>query len=581
MRKSDTSETKLRCDVTKYMDDVESGKRVAGNAERLSVERHRRDLVDGKKRGIVFDWRFADVACEWFPQLTFPRGGAAGQPFNLHLSQKTPISVLFGWRKSKNNKRRFRRAYYSKARGQGKSPEAAGLAAMLFVADVPFMPGAEVVCCATKKAQSVKYVYAPAIKFMESIDELAGRLRITRSPHNCEFEIGDTIGEFYPLGRDSSCDGGNFHAVVRDELHAMRAQHTDFCETLETGLKTEQCLLIDITTAGNDHSVLWKPEYHYAKQVLNRVVKADQQFVWIFELDDDDDPFKLGLSWSRVKQMLRKSSPLLDIAVDSALIKSEWNKARSVPTKRNQFIRYRGNRMVSAHEKCFPPELWSRGDYELSHLDGRDCHSGLDLGWLDDLASAAISFETENHDDPDTPFYEFLQQSWIPSESPRRLDRAPFQGLIASGKLRVTDGDVTDHKAILKQYDDWQKRFNILSIAADPSNARTVLTDLVSAGFHVFDFQQSPKTYNEPIDRLTEYLAADRISHGGDELLAWAMDNMIVKVNPAGLQMPAKNKSIEKIDPGVALLMGFSQSLFETTEANSSFYEDNDMREVG
>lgn len=580
MPKSETSESRLRKDVNRYCDDVLSGKRIAGESERLAVERHRRDLKGGKKRSFVFDWRFADVACGWFDQLTFPRGSAAGKPFALHVSQKVPISLLFGWRRSKNLKRRFRRAYYSKARGNGKSPEAAGLASMLFCGDVPFQPGAEIVCAATKKAQSVKYVYTPVVKFLQSIAELQPFLKITRSPHNIEFEDGDALGELYPLGRDSSNDGGNYHAVIRDELHAMRAQHTDFCETLETGLKSDHCLMIDITTAGNDHSVLWRPEYHFAKQVLNGVVKADQQFVYIFEIDESDDLFKPGLSWSRVKQLLRKSNPLLDISVDSSLIREEWNKARAVPTKRNQFIRYRGNRMVSAHEKAFPPELWNRGAYELSELAGHDCHAGLDLGWRDDLASAYLCFEEDNPDDPDTPFYEFLGQSWIPSETPRRLDRAPFAELIASGKLRVTDGDVTDHKSILQQFDDWQKIYNILSVAADPANARTVLTDLVSAGFVVFDFRQNAASYNEPIDRLTEYLAADRISHGNDPLLGWAMDNLIVKINSAGLQMPAKDKSIEKIDPAVAVLMSFSECLFSDAEGSGSYYDDNDVRSV-
>ena len=71
-----------------------------------------------------------------------------------------------------------------------------------------------------------------------------------------EFLVDGTIGKLYPMGRESTNDGGSFHCVVLDELHAMRELHRDYVEKLETGLKSDHHLYLQITTAGSERSVL-------------------------------------------------------------------------------------------------------------------------------------------------------------------------------------------------------------------------------------------------------------------------------------------------------------------------------------
>ncbi|MHC4877586.1 MAG: terminase large subunit [Planctomycetota bacterium] len=567
----------LERDVERYCDDVLSGKRIAGKAERLAIERHRRDLKAAGKRGYVFDPRFSEVAIDWFGQLTFPRGTAAGKPFELHIAQKVMLWILYGWRRKRDLKRRFRRAYISIGRGNGKSPLAGGIASMHFVADVPFQPGAEVVCAATKKAQAEKYVYTPSRMFLESIPELADVLEVKKSPHCVELHVGETIGELYPLGRDSSNDGGNYHVVVRDELHAMREMHRDFCETLETGLKSDTCLMIDITTAGNDRSVLWIPEYDFAKKMLNGIVEADHLFAYIFEIDEDDNPFDTSHRWPAVRRMLQKANPLLDVAIDSETIREEWKKAKVTPSKRNQFIRYRGNRRVSAHEKAFPPELWSKGNQVIPPLRSMKCHGGLDLGGRNDLASFALVFPFEL--DGET-HYAVKAWAWLPEETEHHdLTGEPYQSWIAAGLLRVTNGNTTDDRAIVRTILECRKRFDLLTIAADGNNARTVLNELTNEhDIDTYEFPQNPRKYNEPVNLWLDALDEGRVHHGGNPLLAWAADNTVLREDSAGLVMPEKPKAKSplKIDPIVASLMAFSETLF--SEVTQSAYEERGIR---
>ena len=46
-----------------------------------------------------------------------------------------------------------------------------------------------------------------------------------------------------------------------------------------------------------------------------------------------------------------------------------------------------------------------------------------------------------------------------------------------------------------------------------------------------------------------------KIAHGGNPVLRWMMDNIYVKTDPAGNIKPDKEKSTEKIDGAVALIM--------------------------
>ena len=568
-------ETKIKAfstEVDAYCDSVLCGATIAGKSEVQAIKRHRRDLK--KLDEYAYSWWYAYAACDWFGQLTFRRGVGAGLRFKLLPSQKPMIALLFGWRHADDpERRRFSKAYISMARGNGKSPLAAGLATMLFCSDLPFQPGAEVVSVATTRKQSKEYVWIPSGEFLMSIPELAKYISVRRGDSEIEFRQGGTVGKFYPLGSDSSnLDGGSYHAAIVDELHSMREKHREMVEKVETAMKGETSLLVYITTAGSDSSVLWKPEYDYAKKVLRGIVDHPGYFTYIFEMDKDDDPYD-ETAW-------QKSNPLLGTAVSIDRLREMATSSRHKPVKRNQWERYYCNRPVSSREKLIVPELWARGNEEPEIPAGAACFGGLDKGWRDDLAAIAWVFPLENPDDDETPLYGVKVRAWIPSETKRDLTKPPFPELIRSGELVVTDGDVTDHRAIVKYAVDWAKRFDVRSIAADPSNARSELTELVDThGIPVFEFRQSCDKYNEPTNALLDLLAEGRIRHGGSKLLAWAADNVVPKFNAAGNIMPDKQKCAEKIDPIVATIMALSESLFEPAP-EKSVYENRGVRSL-
>lgn len=549
---SRSKQTKNRREVEKYIDERLSGKQPAGKNELLALQRHLDDLEHAVDRGFVFSWSHADVALDFFPLLKHPRGAAAGTAFTLEPAQKTALSILFGWRRIDSGLRRFREAYISMARGNGKSPLAAGIALMLFAADAPFTPGAEVVCVATTRAQARKYVWDQARGFIKSVPGLADRIALKKD--TIEYPCGNTVGTFDPLGSDSNnLDGGNYLAAVVDELHAMREQHRELIEKINGGLgKRDQDLKVTITTAGSDRSVLWLEEYDYACKVLNGVVSDDLYFSYIWEADRDDDPLDRD-EWAKANPLLKFLS--LDKFEQAA------RKAVVSPAKKNEFTRYKINRKTSSKDKAFPPELWKQGNAALSNLDGCTCYGGLDLGWRDDLAAFVLVFPLE--DDDGQTFYEVKCWAWLPEETKRDITREPFRTLLADGSIITTDGNTTDHRAILQTIAECSERYDLQTVAADPNNARAVLTELVSThGVETFDFRQTCRNYNEPVMRWLDALDEGRVRHAGDRLLAWSADNVVLRTDAAGYVMPDKNASAEKIDLPVALLMAFSECLF-------------------
>ena len=64
-----------------------------------------------------------------------------------------------------------------------------------------------------------------------------------------------------------------------------------------------------------------------------------------------------------------------------------------------------------------------------------------------------------------------------------------------------------------------------------------------------------------PTKELMNLVLSKRLRHGGNPVLRWMADNMIVKQDPEGKLKPDKSKSTEKIDGMVALIMGLDRAV--------------------
>jgi phage terminase large subunit-like protein len=78
---------------------------------------------------------------------------------------------------------------------------------------------------------------------------------------------------------------------------------------------------------------------------------------------------------------------------------------------------------------------------------------------------------------------------------------------------------------------------------------------------------------NPPTKELMRLTLDQKIAHGGHPVLRWMMDNVYVRTDPAGNIKMDKEKSTEKIDGAVALVMALDRAIRCGNDAGESVYD--------
>ena len=102
--------------------------------------------------------------------------------------------------------------------------------------------------------------------------------------------------------------------------------------------------------------------------------------------------------------------------------------------------------------------------------------------------------------------------------------------------------------------------------------------DLEDAGFTVVPFGQGFKDMSPPSKELMKLALEGRLAHGGHPVLAWMVDNIHVRTDPAGNIKPDKQKSTEKIDGVIATIMALDRSIRRAGDHTSgSVYDERGL----
>lgn len=571
-------------DVAKYVEGVRSGEIIACRRLIDAANRHVSDLkiADSGKGEFYFDQATADRAIDFIQTLKHSTGEFENDLFILELWQKFIVASLFGWKRRDDGFRRFRESYISVGRGNGKSTLAAAILLYLLCADQPPEPRAEIKIAATERGKKqdnggAMIVFNECARLIERNKALSKRCRVL----NASIVYSPMNSAIVPLGKDGKTkDGFNLHAFVADELHEWTTKgQIDIWDKLETAMgKRRQPLALIITTAGSDRSKLWKKKYNEACQVVRGIVSDPQLFVFIAQMDTDDDggPADDPLADNAAETVFPKANPNLGISCKVATIERLARKAKNDGDDLYKLLRYYMNVIVRSRAKLFDMNHWiACNEQDRPDLAGRECCGGIDLGWRDDLAAFYLCFPIEKDR------FASMGWAWTCEDNPHRdLAREPYASWIRAGRLIVTPGDVFDPAALVAKVKQCRKRYRIQSIALDVDNARSVELELVNQlCLKLYAFGQSCRKYNEPILELKETIKAGDLITDGDDLLAWSAANAVGKRDAAGLVMPDKSHSEDKIDPVVAFIMAFSESLYHR-RATKAGYKNRGLRSL-
>lgn len=185
--------------------------------------------------------------------------GTLGATLELDLFQKAFIQTLFGWLERATGYRRFRETLFLVGRKNGKSTL---LAARALIAD--YEGAAEIYSVATKKDQAKKTL-TEAVNMVKQSPELRAVLKKRRN----DIYFPATASIFEALASDSNTlDGLNSHAVIIDELHAIRDRN--LYEVMKQSTSSRrQPLVIMITTSGTVRESVFDNLYGYACEVAD------------------------------------------------------------------------------------------------------------------------------------------------------------------------------------------------------------------------------------------------------------------------------------------------------------------------
>ncbi len=511
--------------------------------------------------GSGYDKRAADYAVSFIECLTHTKGKWAGKPFELIDWQERIIRDVFGILKP-NGYRQFNTAYVEIPKKMGKSELAAAVALLLCCGDGE--ERAEVYGCAADRQQAaiVFDVAADMVRMCPALGKrvklLASQKRIIYIPTNSFYQV--LSAEAY------SKHGFNVHGVIFDELHSQPDRKLFDVMTKGSGDARMQPLYFLITTAGSDTHTICYEVHQKAKDILSGR-KIDPTFYpVIYGADEGDD-------WTD-PEVWKKANPSLGITVGIEKVEAACSSARQNPAEENTFRQLRLNQWVKQSIRWMPLEKWDACNFSVlpDELRGRVCYGGLDLSYTTDITALVLVFPPED----DEGKYEVLPFFWIPEECLDlrvRRDHVPYDVWKRQGFLQTTEGNVIHYKFIENFICELGEKYNIREIAFDRWGAAEMVQDLDDDGFTVVPFGQGFASMSPPTKALMNLTLEKKIAHGGNPVLRWMIDNIMIRTDPAGNIKIDKAKSTEKVDGAVALVMGLDRAIRCGTDDGSSVYD--------
>lgn len=502
-----------------------------------------------------FDQSVADAVVAFFPRyLRLTTGEWAGRPFHLEDWQADFVGRLFGW-KREDGTRRYRRGRLWLPRKNGKTEFAAGIGLIATIADGE--PGAQTFSIAEDKAQA-SLVFDKATAMAMLSPDLAAHLELLSTSIYCP----ELMSAFRPLsGVPKGKHGLNAHCLIGDEAHEWTSDRLYTFVRQSMGAR-RQPLDVIISTAGERRGFGWEL-FQECVKIRDGVIDDPETLVVIYGAEPDDD-------WTD-PAVWAKANPNLGVSVKETFLADECRQARENPRKENDFRRYHLNQWVEQSVRWITKEAWNActarpDDAEMwrdlaERMRGRTCWGGLDLASTRDVTAFVLVFPPEGEDTRFTVLCRF----YVPQETldiRSRRDRIPYDQWAKAGSLVATDGHAgktTDYGYIFRDVREAGALYDIKTIGYDRWNASDLVNRLRDDGAPMEEMGQGFGSMASPTKEFERLVFSAGIEHGNHPVLRWMASNVAVTQDAAGNIKPAKDRSSEKIDGIVALIMALGK----------------------
>lgn len=525
----------------------------------------------------IFDPARAERVKKFIGNLTHTKGQWAGQPFELQPWQDEKIiTPFFGTIRDDgptlhdgSHCRQYRIGYVEVPKKNGKTELGAAIALYMLSADGEAAP--EVYSAAADKEQA-GLVYQVAVQMVRNNPALSKIIKIVDSQKRL---VNYRNGGFYRvLSSDVKTKHGiNPSCVIFDELHAQPNDELWRVLTSGTDYARLQQAIFVLTTAGeyNKESIWWRTR-EIARQVQAGIIH-DPSFLPVLyiadpETDREDD-----------EELWKKVNPSIGRIFTLDKIRNDYETAKLDSVKLQDFKRYRLNIPIKQIFRWLPMGAWDKCP---SHIDeeallGRICTGGLDLSSTIDLTARALVFppdddgaDGDEEDDGNgngngsgiwiVKVHCYCPEDTILARS--KQDKVHYDLWAEQGFITPTPGNCVDYAFIKRDILNDAKKYDIHEFGYDPRMATQFATDLENQeGITMVEVRQGAITMSEPSKDILKKVLTRKLNHGGNPVLRWAADNLVIISDANENIRPAKDKAVDRIDPFVALINAWTRAM--------------------
>ncbi len=469
--------------------------------------------------------------------------GTLGAPLRLELFQKAFIQTLFGWLLKGTGYRRFRETLFLVGRKNGKSTLLAALALYMLVAD--YEGAAEIYSVATKKDQARKTL-TEAVNMVKQSPELRAIIKKRRN----DIYFPATASTFEALASDSNTlDGLNSHAVIIDELHAIRDRN--LYEVMKQSTSSRrQPLVIMITTSGTVRESVFDNLYGLACDIADGKVTEDTFLPVLYELDERAE-------WTDPQAWI-KANPGLGTIKQYATLASFVERAKKNPEDLPGVLCKDFNvPETSASVWLSFEDIKNDATFTMQDVYNTYAIGGCDLSATTDLTCATLLIRRSREDE--TVYV--LQHYFIPQKRIDQLDEhnsqeAPYKIWAERELLTICDGARVDYSAVTAWFCQMRDEFKIdaFAVGYDRALAGYWVDEMKANGFDMRAVAQGPFTWSQPMREMGAAFADKKVNYNRNPVLVWCLSNTAVKKSGVNNIQPVKVSDRRRIDGAVSLL---------------------------
>jgi phage terminase large subunit-like protein len=127
----------------------------------------------------------------------------------------------------------------------------------------------------------------------------------------------------------------------------------------------------------------------------------------------------------------------------------------------------------------------------------------------------------------------------------------------------VTPGNETDFDVIETDVRELCSRFRVMIVGYDPWQSTQMSQRLRVEGVPMFEFRATTQNFSPAIVEIDAAMRAGRLRHDGNPVLEWCLGNVVGKADRRGNLYPTKQRTDQKIDAAVALMMAIGRAMSE------------------